>query len=570
MILVMKQLSKQIIRNSLFVAFLFLLTLLTALSFYFVAFSVDGNMDRLSTMTTLTENQQLYKNALNANRTLAYAFLVSMIGLTSLVFVMFFYRFYRANKKQLGCIKSLGFQDSSLCTCFVIFVAVLSAIGAFLGLVCGYFLSDILIQANINTYSVTGLVKEVSISSLVTGLVVSTAIFCFITILCYSFIRGKEPGVLIAGHAGQARFSLTLQVADYIVNKIPVKNKFPFRIALRKPLSIFLIITAVMSFNVCMILGRSLNISSQKIFNSQMIGHNYEYDTVFSEYKKDFIPENGIPYLSTAARVCIGAHEIELTVTGLYRITDVYELQNTKGVILSLPKKGTVYVNPALREIYGIKTGDLFNVEIAGIRYKFTVAAIAYNAKSDSIYMNADELSQILGVSADTYNGILSREKIIGGTATNKEQKIDDLERAAVSSNISAVINQAIGGLVGAILIFLALYINFQDNTRDMLILHMIGHRTKQINKLLMNVYYPIVWIAYLLTLKPSILLARSIQKSLSVSTNDYMPFGTNAFVLIFIFAGLSIIYWLVQVSFRIGVKRVIAKEELSEFVYAE
>jgi Predicted permease. len=544
--------------------------MLTSLSFYFVAFSIDGNMARLNALTTLTENQQLYKNALHANTTLAYTFLASTIGLTSFVFAMFFYRIYRANKKQLGCIKQLGFKDGSLCACFVIFVAVLSTIGALLGLAGGYFLSDILIHANTNTYTVTGLVKEVSLSSLIAGLVVSTAIFCFITILCYSFIRGKEPGVLIAGNGGQARFSLTLRAAHYFVHMIPVKNKFPLRIALRKPLSIFLIITAVMSFNVCMILGKSLNISSQKIFDSQTIGHNYEYDTEFSEYKKDIIPENGIPYLSAAARARIGDHEINLTVTGLYNLNKEYELQNTKGDILSLPRTGTVYVNPGLREIYGIKTGDLFTVEIAGISYKFTVAAVAYNAKSDSIYMNVGELSQILGVPAGTYNGILSKEKINGGMTVNKEQRIEELKREAVSSNISAVINQSIGGLVGAILIFLALYINFQDNTRDMLILHMMGYRTKQINKLLMNVYIPIVWTAYLLTLEPSILLTRSIQKSLSISTNDYMPFGTNAFVLVFMFIGLSIIYWLVQVSFRIGIKRVIAKEELSEFVYAE
>lgn len=40
---------------------------------------------------------------------------------------------------------------------------------------------------------------------------------------------------------------------------------------------------------------------------------------------------------------------------------------------------------------------------------------------------------------------------------------------------------------------------------------------------MLVNVYLPIVWAAFLITLAPGILLARSIQRSLSITTGDYM-----------------------------------------------
>jgi len=80
-------------------------------------------------------------------------------------------------------------------------------------------------------------------------------------------------------------FLYVLQAANKICGIIPIKNKFPLRIAFRKPLAVFLVITAVMSFNVCMIIGRSLNISSQKVFEAQTAGHHYEYDTRYSEYQ---------------------------------------------------------------------------------------------------------------------------------------------------------------------------------------------------------------------------------------------------------------------------------------------
>ncbi|MGL5437978.1 MAG: FtsX-like permease family protein [Lachnospiraceae bacterium] len=565
-----KQLLIQIARNRIFVFLLLLLTTLTSLSFFFAIFSIDGNMAVLNAIPALTENQQLYKNALNTNTTLAYNFLASLIGLTAFVFVIFFYRFYRSNKRQIGCMKALGFKDNALRSSFVVFTAVLSIIGAVLGLIGGYFLSSVLISANTRTYLVTGLVKGVGLSSFIVGILASTVIFCITAFFCYSFVRDKEPGVLIAGNSNHICFSVALRVANRVSGIIPIKNKFPLRIALRKPLAVLLIVVAVMSFSVCMIIGRSLNISSQKVFESQTIGHNYEYDTRYSEYQINPAPKNVILYLDSTAKLTVGSFDLEQTMFGLYNLNNIYELQNIKGVTLSTPDIGKAYINPGLSETYGVNVGDTLIADIAGAEYAFTVTDIAANAKSSSIYINANELSEILGLSAGCYNGVLSMEKMPGGAAVTKAERIEELDRNAVSNNVSGVINQAVGCIVGVVLIFLALYVNFQDNTRDMLILHMMGYRIKNIRKLLIDVYMPIVWTAFLITLAPSILLASSIQKSLSISTNDYMPFGTNINVVLIVFILLNIIYWLVQTMFGLGIKRTIAKEEISEFIYAE
>ena len=568
---VFKQLVKQLVYNKVFVVLLFILAMLTSLSFYFVMFSVDGNISALSKLSGLNESQLLLRDALNSNTTLAYAFFTALIILTVFVFIMFFYRFFRSNKRQIGCIKSLGFRDNALCSCFVIFTAILSVIGTLSGLLGGYFLSDVLMDAYEKTYSVTGLVKGLSVQSLVVGLMISTAVFCAASFFCYSFVGGKEPGVLITGISNQTRFTAGLKAANKISSLIPVKNKFPLRIALRKPFVLLLIIVAVMSFNIFIILGRSLHISSQKVFNSQIIGHNYEYDTSYTEYKTDLLPEKvAIAYLDCPAKLFTGSFDIEQTVIGLYDLNDVYELQNSNGSLLSMLEAGTVYINPGLNEIYGVNIGDDLIVEINGDEYIFTVVDIAANAKSTGLYINANELSEILEIPVGAYNGVLSMETVPGGITITRAQQIDRLDRDAVSNEISALINQVSGVIVGIILILLALYLSFQDNTSDILILHMMGFRINAIRKMLIDIYLPIIWTAFLITLVPSIYFAKWYQKSLSISINDYMPFGTSIFVILYAFLLLSMIYWLVQVMFGHGLKRVIAKEEISEFIYAE
>lgn len=177
--LIYKQLFKQIIKDKIFLSLLLLLTVLTSLSFFFVMGSIDGNMGMLNELENLTENQRLYRNALHSNTILSYTFWLSLVGLSTVVFVMFFYRFFRANKKQIGCIKTLGFKNSELQSFFIVFTAALSILGAASGLLGGYFLSDILIMANSKTYDVTGLTKHISGFSLIIGLAASTIISTF-------------------------------------------------------------------------------------------------------------------------------------------------------------------------------------------------------------------------------------------------------------------------------------------------------------------------------------------------------------------------------------------------------
>jgi putative ABC transport system permease protein len=332
-----------------------------------------------------------------------------------------------------------------------------------------------------------------------------------------------------------------------------------------------MILVAVMSFNVCMILGYSLNISSKDVFASQTIGHNYEYDSHFNEYRTEPVSTDTLAYLDCLTALQISGQEVMQTVVGIYQfnsMNSIYQLQDDKGKQLSAPEKGIIYINPGLAEIYGVAIGDVLTIELSDTSYDFTVKAIAENAKSASIYVNSEELAEIFGLPSGAYNGLLSMEeapdceKII-----SKDQRIEYLNRNAVSSKMSAIINQVIGCVVGAILIIIALLINFQDNTRDILILNMMGYRLREIRKLLIDVYLPIILFFFVITIWPSIKTAKAIQKSLSISTGDYMPFGTNMIVIIIVFAILNIIYWIVKSISILGVKHVIVKEEIAEYI---
>ena len=569
-----KQLGKQVLRGKIFIFLLLLLTFLTSLSFFFVRFSIDGNLENLQNASMLSADQIRYHTALESNISLAYTFLLSMSGLSSFIFILFFYRFFRANRKQLGCIKALGFSDNEISIFFLHFTAIISLVGALPGIWAGYCMSDILIRANMQSYNVDHLVKSVYPSTLLIGIGATTLAYVLISLLCTFMIRGKEIGALITGQTQNNRFSVLLKISDKIVSILPIKNKFPLRIALRKPVAVLLIFAAVMSFSICMIISRSLNLSCQQVYESQIQGRQYAFEVLYPEYQYD-LPEGSdhIAYLKQKGLLITDKYELEQNIVAIHHYNELFVF-DAQGI----PRYGEMIIGPGLADVYGLDKSDVAEIRVNDQSMTLTVIDIAHNAESNTLYIHIDALTEMLGTEESAYNGLFAESlytltQIYMNDDTivvSEEERLDHLEREAVSNNTSAVINQVIGAVVGCVLIFLALYINFLDNTRDMLILHMMGHKIKTIRKTLIDVYLPIVWISFFASLYPAIVIVRSIHRSLSITTKDYIPFTIDPLSLVIFFIILNILYLLVQSIFALFIKRIIAKENITEYTAFE
>lgn len=563
-----KQLTQEILKNKIFVALMFILTFFTSFMYFFVHFSIDGNMRLLNSLSSLSEHQILYQNALISNTILARNILMPSILLTGFVFYMFFYRFFNKNNKQLGCLKALGFKDSTLRHCFIHFSAIISILGSLLGFGIGYFASDILLQAGMRSYQVIHLVKSVNISSIIMGTLLPVAVFCLITMLTYFVIEGKEIALLLSPRSESCSYPIVLRIAHKIANLCPTKNKLSIRLALRKPISLLLILIAITSFSVMFILAYSLNLSSQKIYESQTLGYHYLFDTHFdsAQHLENTLTDI-MPYLDAFGTLETPKSTLEQQVISFKDNSALFELIDDNGNVISPPTSGEVVISSALQELYNLNPRDSITLRIGDNSQDLIVSHIAFNAKLNSIYISPSDLETLLLLPPHSYTGMWSMENHSNEfTTITQKQRLSDLERNFVSNRISAVINQVMGCLIGCILLFLALLLNFQDSTRDILILNLMGYKTPAIRKILIDLYKPIVWIFFILTLWPSMQIVKTILRSLSIQIGDYMPFQTNIFVIAGIFILLNVIYILVQFTFNLGIKKIIKTDKLYEY----
>lgn len=556
-----KHLFMELLENKRFVTLLLILSSFTSFMYFFVHFSIDGNLNQLNAFHSLTENQILYKNGMISNGILARNILTGFLVLTGFVFVLFYYRFIQFNKCQLGCLKALGFHGLCLTGLSMAFTAFLSLLGAILGLIGGFFASDILIQAGEKTYFVSETVKRLNGVSFVIGFFLPGLVFTLITCLPFLMIHRKEISLLLSDSKESAAFPITLKAADKISSLFPPKYRLSTRLAFRKPIILLLLLLSVFSFSVLFILAYSLNLSSETVIASQTEGRFYSYDTCFPSPQLTPLPaEEGLSYLDAPGFILGSGEARKQTIVGLEKNKgQFFQLLGCKGEEIEAPQQGEIIISKALHDLYGFSSGQRLTIQAGGGKIELTISAIAFNAQSNCVYIQKAQLAEMLSLPEQAYTGFFSMENnLLTGMATSSQQRLEALQRDMVSNQTSAVINQVIGCLIGCIFLYLALLFHFQDSTEDILILHKIGYSMKEIRKLLIDIYKPILLLFFLLTLWPAIALVKGILRSLSIQIGDYMPFQTNGLILLGIFMLFTCIYYFVQFTFHWGIKKML------------
>ena len=558
-----KQMIKELFRKKIFLALMFLLTVLTSFMYFFVHFSIDANLKWLNKLPSLNEKQAAYQNGLMSNTSLASDMLLGFLALTSFVFAFVFVRFYREHQKQIGAFKALGFTGRDINSVFWKVTFVMSLTGGVIGLIGGFFASDILISANREAYLISGIRKGISGLSICGGILVPGLVLTMITAASWLVVGKQDAGTLMTG-IRKSDYTKTLILADRISGMFPVKMQLPMRLALRNPVAAGLIIVSVMMVSVMFLLGFSLNQSSERLKESQLIGHNYNYQEEFDTVIHGEKEKLAIRYLKESVTLDNGRRKLDFSLVGMDEDVQVYEFLDEMGGMVAYPGEQEIVIGKQMEEVYGFHLGDEITVSGEKGSAVFRVSGVAFNATTGNAYVSLNAMQKLLGVSKDAYNGIYCVEEKAGKAGITRAERLDELQRDTVSNRVSAVIVQVMGCVIGCILLFLALLINFQSAADEMHILQLLGYQRKEIHRMLIDIYKPLIAGAFLLTLPLALGIVKALLRGMSRQIGDYMMFQTHVAVWGLIIVVIFVIYLLVQLCFQIGIRREMQKENNS------
>lgn len=565
-----KHMKKELLKHRGMIVILFFLVFLTSFMYFFVHFSIDDNIKNFNDTAIkhldMTSHLGKYYIALQNNTALIRNVTISLVSINFLVLLLFLKNFIRKNESSIGNFMVLGFSTPSIISSFIRFIFILSFIASLLGLFAGYLSSDILIHANETTYSVSGLNKGIDISTFLKGILLLPGLYCLLSYITCLEIDKKDPALKMKKGYLIQKQTLRSTFIDTLINIVPIKEKFKLRIALKNVNSLFLLLIAIMTFNIMFILGVSLFFSIGKIHDSQTLHHNYTYTTSYKQSRDISKASNEIFYLKTSGKIIHNKQKIDYTIMGLDKTNKYFHLVDTKDKPIKVPKEGII-LNPELSENYNIHIGDTVTVRIKNISFNLKVTSIAANAHLKTIYIPKNKVAHAMNVEQTAYNGVLSHSKHTGGITLTQKAKISELEQSSTSNKASAIINQSIGITVGILLIVLAMLIAFNNNIQHMLIFDLLGYSTREINTIVLNSFFTILNVLFIITFVPSLYVARKIQSMTSIQTGDYMPFQINSITVLYIVIVLNLIYFSVRYFFGKRTQSVIRTERQNEIL---
>lgn len=563
--LLFKYLSRDFFAKRTMVSILSLIIIFTSFMYFFVHFAIDANLLRLGG-EQLSGNEANYFTALKSNQLLIRNITVAMVAIFSLILFLFIRGTLQRNRVQLAQLMSLGFSFSSVLASYALLICGLSLISSLLGLVLGFWASDILLSANSQTYLVQGLSKGLSLQSVMTGTLFLSLFLGAVTYLAGLTVRKTDLALMMKQTDGK---SIRPGLMEKLIQKLPMKHKFKFKLTLNHFSTLGLLLIAIVTFSIMFVLSLSLTFSSSKILESQKEGRNYSYDISYDNYRKEEAgsASDSVTYLRYDVDLMIKGETIAYQALSLTSQNDLFQLIGSKGEILD-PTQG-VFVNPELRENYGLKVGDTLELRVKGKRHQIKIAGFAENADLKTIYIPRDQASAMVNEADDRFNGRLTnnvQEKGRGKTRS-LEEKLSAVQRSQTSNKASAIINQSIGVITGCLLIYLAVFIGLNGNMKTLLMFDLLGYEEKEVYRILLNPYIVISNLLFLLTLPVAIYAARNIQIMTSLQTGDYMPFQLNWITFVYMFVILNALYFIIRFLFIQKVKKIRDDNRQAEFL---
>lgn len=503
------------------------------------------------------------EKSLESNKILAIVFLTCFLLITLFIYFVFLKKYFDMNRVDIGIYHALGFTDRDVSKAFLAFSLSISFIGSVLGLIIGYPASTVMINLYKQSFLFPSFEKSVAPITILIGVVLPVLLVLLFTYVIVIRFQKQETTNFLNNLSIESESWIERVIWKNTV-KLPGNIGMSLRFVVRRWSSVFLLLLTVFITSVLFITSYSLYKSSGKLLELQTNGVDYRYSASFRVLQeKDLEDKNITKGIEKNVTILKDNERISTKILGVKSEVDHFKLLDEKNKVIDIQQTNGIIMNQALSEIYNIKIGDTVQIVLDSEKYQKKVIDICMNGDLNMIYTKKESLAKWLGIPGESYNVIFFKDKPqnannLDAKVTGQEDKIKTLEKNSVSNRASAVIIQVLGAVFGCLLIYFVLLLNFQDSTRDIHILKLLDYSLDEIDRMILNVYKPLIPLFYLIVLPFSILVSNKIHHIISTQTKDYIPFTMDIFSALGVFVIVYTLYLIVHYLFKKGISRTI------------
>ena len=505
------------------------------------------------------------------NRLFAEYFLYLLLAISVVVITIITKKRIDDERLQIGVLKSLGYNKYSVAVSYLTYPIVGSIIGGILGYLIGCVSHNALAKMYLSYYIVPLDNFNIDILYLAKSIFIP---LIFLSILCYLvaiFMLRKKPLALLR-EGSNLKVNIFSKIANKITSFLPFKQRFKYSLALRSIPK--LLIVALTSFFTGMLIVLTLIGVDlmDDVLDKSFSGMKYDYMIFMLNVENEEIDDKSDYILSTTISLDkvkkkngkvknMEKEEVVISVTGIDTDAKYVDVLNEKGkdVKEKLKDENAIIINSNMRELYGLEIGDTIISKLDEqntIEYK--IVDIAEEYMNMTGYVERGHYSKKVGFDKPVYTMIYSNNKDfddMNNISSDNASKIatvinfEDLKgnMADQMDKFNASIYVVIGfaSIMAFVIILVIANIIVEENKKTISLMKVLGYKNKEISGIVLNIYTPVIVIAYLVSIPAMIKFLETVVKALSDDTEMSIPIALSYPKAILGLVGLLAAYYI-------------------------
>lgn len=428
---------------------------------------------------------------------------------------------------QIGVLKSLGYSRFSIAFSYLVYPILGSIIGGLLGFTIGSLLNGTVTSMFLSFFNVPIDGFSIAPKYLVDAILVPAVL---LSILCYIiaiFMLRKKPLSLLK-EGSHLKVNIMSKVVNFFTRILPFKQRFKYSLASRS-LGKLLIVT-ITSFGAGMLIVLTLIGMDlfDKAIESSFEGMKYDYIVYMNNNyneetsdKEDYILNASVIFkeIQDKEGKVLSKENLEedttATLIGIDQTVQFIELlDEKKNNITNKVTNHQAVISKNMQEYFELEIGDQLNFEVNEIPLSYEVVGVSNELMSFNVYVDRETLSHDLGFEDKMYNMIYSIDDKYQSMSKLDEEELskivyvmslkdlkDNILKQMERYNASIYLVIAFAAFMAFIIICVIASIIVEENKKTISLMKVMGYKTREVSSIVLNIYTPVVILAYLLSI---------------------------------------------------------------------
>ncbi|GEN52157.1 ABC transporter permease [Halobacillus faecis] len=472
-----------------------------------------------------------------------------ILALSIAMVLMLMKRRMEMQRKEIGTLMALGYRKKELVRHYLGYAWVIGLGGTVGGLTAGAGLSVPLSNLYANYFNLPALsMFDWDPFVLVIGFVIPLLLLILLTAFVISRTLRTEPLTLLRPKEVSSGKKSWLEKLP-LLQKGGFIRRFRLRLLVRNKARSVYIFIGVMFSTVLLLFGLiTFNSMDQLVETTYKEILKYDYAVHYRSLMTEETEDEQSPFIMNELGVV--DEDVKIQAYGMEKENEFIQLSAEGESLQSNLSEGAIISAP-LAAVLGVGEGEEINLKnsLNSDTMQVEVAAVADLYIGNNLYLPREELNDFLGFPEGAYTGTWQKQPPDNSEnvymVEDKQKAIDSFESTTGATRASVAGMAVFAVLIGVIVLTLLTNLIVEENSPSISLFKVMGYHDKEVSKLVLSVYTPIVLIAYFVSIPLASLSLEQTMNTLVQETGFLMPTDVAWWMVVIGFIVILLTYWL-------------------------